>query len=130
MHLNYCLLVTGPAYGNQRASSALQFAEAIIAYGHCIQTVFFYQDGVLNANRFTAPATDETNLVLAWQHMAQQNHVKLYVCVAAALRRGIIDATQASELYLDSHNMLPDFQLSGLGSLAQAVLTCDRFIQF
>ncbi|CAK8740128.1 Sulfurtransferase TusD [Sodalis praecaptivus] len=41
MSLNYCLMVTGPAYGNQRASSALQFAQALLACGHRLGTVFF-----------------------------------------------------------------------------------------
>ncbi|WP_236614448.1 DsrE family protein [Dickeya poaceiphila] len=32
--LSYCLLVTGPAYGTQQASSAFQFAQALLAQGH------------------------------------------------------------------------------------------------
>ena len=85
--LDYCLLVTGPAYGTQQASSAYQFAQALLAKGHRLSSVFFYREGVLNANRLTAPASDEFDLVRGWTQLAQQHGVALNVCVAAALRR-------------------------------------------
>ncbi|MGL9769804.1 MAG: sulfurtransferase complex subunit TusD [Sodalis sp. (in: enterobacteria)] len=128
--LDYCLLVTGPAYGNQRATSALQFAHAIMACGHQLSTVFFYQDGVYNANRLNAPANDEVDLVCAWHDLAQQHQVVLHVCVGAALRRGVTDTLQSSLLQRTGENLQAGFELSGLGRLAQAVLECDRFIQF
>lgn len=129
MNLNYCLLVTGPAYGNQRASSALQFAEALLARNHHIEMVFFYQDGVCNANSLISPASDEFNIVVAWQQLAQHHLVELHVCVAASLRRGIANALSASDIHLEN-NIPAEFKLSGLGILAQAALNCDRFLQF
>ncbi|WP_041186162.1 sulfurtransferase complex subunit TusD [Candidatus Moranella endobia] len=130
LFLDYCLMVTGPAYGNQRASSALQFAWALLACGHHLGTVFFYQEGVTNANRLSAPASDEVDLVRAWNDLAQQHMVELHVCVAAALRRGITDAVQAALLKLNGDNIQPGFKMSGLGTLAQAACGCDRFVQF
>lgn len=130
MILRYCLMVSGPAYGTQQSASALRFARALLAAGHRIGTVFFYQDGVLNANRYTSPASDETDMVRAWQQLGQEHQVPLHVCVAAALRRGVLDAREAGQLKQPGHNMQPGFSLSGLGSLAQAVVECDRFIQF
>jgi len=50
--------------------------------------------------------------------------------VAAALRRGIADATEAERLGLAGANLQPGFTLSGLGALAQAALICDRMVQF
>lgn len=128
--LNYCLMVTGPAYGNQRASSALQFAWELLDCGHHIDTVFFYQDGVYNANRLSMPASDEVDLVRSWQSLAQQYQVALYACVAAALRRGVVDAKQAVLCQHNNDNLQPSFQLKSLGRLVKAVLHCDRFIQF
>ncbi|MCA6973985.1 sulfurtransferase complex subunit TusD [Pectobacterium carotovorum] len=128
--LNYCLLVTGPAYGTQQASSALQFAQALLAEGHRLKSVFFYREGVLNANQLTSPANDEFDLVRAWQQLGETHQVALNVCVAAALRRGVTDAQQATQLNLAGANLQPSFVLSGLGELAQSVLTCDRVIQF
>lgn len=128
--LTYCLLVTGPAYGTQQASSALQFAQTLLTVGHQLDSVFFYREGVLNANQFTSPASDEFDLVRAWQSFGQKHQIALNVCVAAALRRGVTDNQQAEQLNLAGANLQPGFNLSGLGELAQSVLICDRVIQF
>lgn len=126
--LNYCLLVTGPAYGTQQASSAWQFAQALLAAGHRITSVFFYREGVLNANQLISPASDEFDLVRAWVDLAQRHGVELNVCVAAALRRGVTDEQEAAQLA--AANLQPGFTLSGLGSLAEAALSNDRLVQF
>lgn len=128
--MRYALLVTGPAYGTQQASSALQFAQALLAEGHTLISVFFYREGVYNANQLTAPAGDEFDLVRAWQGLHQQHGVALHICVAAALRRGVTDENEAARLGLPGFNLQPCFSLSGLGALAEASLTCDRLVQF
>ncbi|AKF36407.1 sulfurtransferase complex subunit TusD [Yersinia enterocolitica] len=128
--VKYCLMVTGPAYGTQQASSAYQFAQALINSGHHLVSVFFYREGVLNANQLTAPANDEFDLVRAWQQLANEHTVTLNVCVAAALRRGVTDQHEAEQLNLAAANLQPGFTLSGLGALAEAALTCDRMVQF
>ncbi|CAL13952.1 sulfur transfer complex subunit TusD [Yersinia enterocolitica] len=128
--LKYGLMVTGPAYGTQQASSAYQFAQALINSGHHLVSVFFYREGVLNANQLTTPANDEFDLVRAWQQLANEHAVILNVCVAAALRRGITDQHEAEQLNLAAANLQPGFTLSGLGALAEAALTCDRMVQF
>ncbi len=129
--LHYCLLVTGPAYGTQQASSALQFAQALLHSGHRLVSVFFYREGVLNANQLTAPATDEFDLVRAWQQLACANGVELNVCVAAALRRGITANDKQETCHPNSvGNLQHGFSLRGLGALAEAMLSCDRVVQF
>ncbi|WP_077174967.1 sulfurtransferase complex subunit TusD [Yersinia proxima] len=128
--LKYCLMVTGPAYGTQQASSAYQFALALISSGHKLDSVFFYREGILNANQLTAPASDEFDLVRAWQQLSNEHAVILNVCVAAALRRGVTDQHEAEQLNLAAANLQPGFTLSGLGALAEAALTCDRMVQF
>jgi tRNA 2-thiouridine synthesizing protein D len=130
LKLRYCLLVTGPAYGTQQASAAYQFALALLACGHQIVSIFFYREGVLNGNQLSAPASDEFDLVRAWQRLAVNNQIALNVCVAAALRRGIIDDAEAHNQGRDFANLQPGFTLTGLGSLAEASLTCDRLVQF
>lgn len=128
--MRYTLLVTGPAYGTQQASSALLFARALLAAGHQLESVFFYREGVLNANQLTAPASDEYDLVRAWQALHLEQGVVLNICVAAALRRGVADEQEATRLQLAGSNMQPGFALSGLGALAEAALSCDRLVQF
>ena len=59
-----------------------------------------------------------------------QHGVALNICVAAALRRGVVDETEAGRLGLASSNLQQGFTLSGLGALAEASLTCDRVVQF
>ncbi|WP_276852940.1 sulfurtransferase complex subunit TusD [Enterobacter oligotrophicus] len=128
--MRFALMVTGPAYGTQQASSALQFAHALIEAGHELVSVFFYREGVYNANRFTSAASDEFDLVRAWQALHEKQGVELQICVAAALRRGVTDASEAERPGLSGSNLQPGFSMSGLGALAQAALTCDRVVQF
>lgn len=128
--MRFALMVTGPAYGTQQASSALQFAQAVIAEGHTLVSVFFYREGVLNGNLLTAPASDEFHVVQAWQALNQTHDVALHVCVAAALRRGVVDDQQAAALGFDTANLQPGFSLVGLGALAEALFTADRVLQF
>lgn len=128
--MRYTLLVTGPAYGTQQATSAWLFARALLAAGHQLDSVFFYREGVLNANQLTAPASDEFDLVRAWQTLHQEQGVVLNICVAAALRRGVSDPRESARLQLAGSNLQPGFTLSGLGALAEAALRCERLVQF
>jgi len=128
--MRFALMVTGPAYGTQQASSALLFARALLAEGHSLESVFFYREGIYNANQLTSPASDEVDLVRAWQSLHQQYHVALHICVAAALRRGVTDAEQAETQGQAMGNLQPGFMLTGLGALAEAALTADRVVQF
>lgn len=128
--MRFALLITGPAYGTQQASSALLFARAVLAEGHKLGSIFFYREGVYNANQLTAPASDEFDLVRAWQALNKEHGVDLHICVAAALRRGVADEAEASRLGLAAANLQPGFSLSGLGALAEAALSCDRVVQF
>jgi tRNA 2-thiouridine synthesizing protein D len=128
--MRFALMVTGPAYGTQQASSAYQFALALQEAGHTLASVFFYREGVSNANALTAPASDEFDLVRAWQRLHAEQQVELHICVAAALRRGVVDESEAARLELTGANLQAGFSLTGLGALAEAALTCDRVVQF
>lgn len=129
MALRYSILVTGAPYGTQQASAAYQFALALLARGHQLVSVFFYREGVLNGNQLSSPASDEFDLVRAWQQLSAAHQVELNVCVAAALRRGVIDHDEATQHELQA-NLQSGFSLTGLGSLAEASLSCDRLVQF
>lgn len=128
--MRFALTVTGPAYGTQQASSAYQFAQALLSEGHQLESVFFYREGVYNANQLTSPASDEFDLVRGWQRLHDEHGVALHICVAAALRRGVTDEHEARQLSLPAANLQPGFTLSGLGELAQAALTAERMVQF
>lgn len=130
MSLTYAIVVNGPAYGSQAARSAYQFSKAVIEQGHTLVRVFFYQDGVQNGSALTAPASDEFDLVAAWQQLAKTHGVELQTCVAAALRRGIVSEQEAQQNNLPANNLAEHFQQAGLGGLAEVLLTTDRVIQF
>ena len=130
MALSFALLVCGAPYGTESAAQAYLFARELIAQGHTLQKVFFYQEGVLNANVLTSPANDEQNLVAAWVTLASEYGVELDVCVAAALRRGVLDVHEADAAGLSVANVEVPFVLSGLGQLAEAALGVDRLVQF
>ncbi len=128
--LTYTLVVNGPVYGSQSARSAYQFARAVIEQGHTLVSVFFYQDGVTNGSALCVPANDEFDLNNAWQVLADEHKVRLETCVAAALRRGIISEDEANQHGLTQNNLAQGFTQAGLGSLAEAMLTQDRVVQF
>jgi len=128
--VKFSLLVTGSPASSQSAASAYQFCKAIISKGHQISGVFFYLDGVLTANELLSPASDEINLSKLWADLAEEHHFPLEVCVAASLRRGIVNKLEAEQLGLKHHNLRSPFVLSGLGQLAELSANCDRLIQF
>ncbi|CAM2989846.1 sulfurtransferase complex subunit TusD [Vibrio rarus] len=130
MSLSYTLVVNSSVYGEQSSLNAFQFAKALIVKGHCLVSVFFYQQGVSNGNGLTVPANDEFDLVSAWQQLAAEHGVLLQTCVAASLRRGVVGQEEAKLHQLAQTNLADGFEQSGLGSLAEALLTQDRVVQF
>lgn len=126
----FALNICGAPYSSQAPLSALRFAKAALAAGHSIQRVFFYQEGVLLANALTCPPQDETHLTKAWQELAQEQQLELVVCVAAALKRGILDEKEATRHGLQHHNLAQGFILSGLGQLIDSLSHAERTVTF
>jgi len=113
------ILINEGPFTHQASDSAYRFTLAALAKGHEIYRVFFYKDGVNNANKLSDPQTDDRNLVSLWSQLSQENGIDLVVCVAAALRRGIKD-----EIVKDG------FRISGLGQLVEAGIQADRLVVF
>lgn len=124
--MHYVIAVKSAYYGNEGASLALKFAQTVISQGHSIDQVFFFQDGVMNANQFIYPANDEVNLQQAWQKFAEQHQIPLHLCIAAAQRRGVV-STETSQ-NKQNNNLAHPFVLAGLGEFIQATLKTDRVI--
>ncbi|MFC1236923.1 sulfurtransferase complex subunit TusD [Vibrio sp. F74] len=130
MSLSYTLVVNGSVYGSQSTRNAYAFANAVLEKGHTLASVFFYQEGVTNGSKLVVPANDEFDLTVAWQKLAIENNIRLETCVAAALRRGVLSQEEASQHKRESYNLANGFEQAGLGSLAEALLTQDRVVQF
>ncbi len=124
----FVLLITAPPT-HLNAWHSYYFAQAAIADGHSVKP-FFYADGVMLANRLLCPAQNEKNLAQLWLNLAQQCEFELSVCVAAALRRGVSDAENASRHHLNGDNLYEGYTLTGLGVLTEGLITADRVISF
>lgn len=121
-------------YNSQASFSALRFCEAVLAQGHEIFRVFFYQDGVHSCTALAAPPQDEFDIYQAWQDLQAQHQLDFVTCIAAAARRGVIDQKEAARHNKLAenlgHNLAKGFELSGLGQLVEANTASDRLITF
>ena len=130
--MNFSIQVNQGPYQYQASNTAYQFTKAAIDKGHTIIIVFFYYNGAYNASRFTITAQDENNITNQWAQLKQANgsNINLVVCIASAIRRGIIDKTIANNNNIDGDNIHPAFCISGLGQLIEASVKSDRLIIF
>ncbi len=128
--MKFAVVVNEGPYTHQASDSALNFVRAALEKGHEIFRVFFYHDGVNNGTRFTVPPQDDRNLQRAWSEIALTRNVDLVVCIAAAQRRGILDANEAKRQGKDGDNIAPGFRISGLGQLIEAGIEADRVVVF
>lgn len=128
--MNYCLHITRPPYSQQGSMSALLFAKQVLARGHHITRIFFSGEGVLNGNSLAIPPQDEMNITQAWSELAEANQIELIVCVASALKYGVINELEAKRYQKKHHNLQAGFTISGLGQLVEACLINDRVVKF
>lgn len=128
--MRYALLVLEAPYARGASHGALRFARAVLARGHTVSRVFFYGDGVHNGSALAVPPQDEQDLVAGWRDFALANGIELVVCIAAGLRRGVLDENERDRYERAAANLDPAFVLSGLGQLAESALEADRIITF
>lgn len=128
--MNISLLVLGAPYDSQSAYSAYRYAKAALDMGNNLSRVFFYQSGIHNGTKLATPPQDEFNLYENWQTLQKTHDLDLVVCIAAAARRGVIDEGEMARHQKEAFNLAPEFELSGLGQLVEAMATSDRFITF
>ncbi len=109
---------------------ALLFAEAALAGGHEIVRLFFYQDGVYNACANVITPQDEQDLPRQWRTFVSDNQLDGVVCIAAALRRGVLNEEEAQRYQRSAASVEAPWALSGLGQLHDAIQDADRLICF
>jgi tRNA 2-thiouridine synthesizing protein D len=112
------------------ARRALRFAEATLAGGHEIVRLFFYQDGVHSASANVVFAQDELDVAAAWSRFVTDNQLDGVVCIAAGLRRGVLDEQEATRYQRPAANLSAGWTLSGLGQLHEAAQEADRLVCF
>ena len=128
--MKFAILVNEGPYTHQASDTAYQFTAAALRAGHEIVRVFFYHDGVNNGTRLSVPPQDDRNISQRWTELGEAHDLELILCVAAAQRRGLLDADEARRASKDSDNIAPGFQISGLGQLIDAGIQADRLVVF
>ena len=128
--MKFGILVNEGPYTHQAADTAYQFTRAALDAGHEVLRVFFYHDGVNNGTTYTTPPQDDRHIVNRWSGLAKDHDIDLVVCVAAAQRRGIIDADEAKRNGKEGNNLADGFRISGLGQLIELGIQADRLMTF
>jgi tRNA 2-thiouridine synthesizing protein D len=109
---------------------ALLFAQSALAGGHEIVRLFFYQDGVYNASASVVTPQDEQDLPKQWRAFVTEHQLDGVVCIAAALRRGVLNDEEAQRYQREAVAVGAPWELSGLGQLHDAMQDADRLICF
>ncbi len=128
--MKFSIVVNEGPYTHQASDTAYHFTRAALERGHEIHRVFFYHDGVHNGTRLTTPPQDDRHIVNRWSELAGEHDLDLVVCVAAAQRRGIVDAAERLRGDKDADNIATGFRIGGLGQLIEAGIQSDRLISF
>ncbi|MES2676479.1 MAG: sulfurtransferase complex subunit TusD [Pseudomonadota bacterium] len=126
----FSLAIYAAPYSSQASDTAYRFATALIANKHQLYRVFFYHDGVHNSSALNTPPQDEINLTLKWEQLSKDHDVDLVVCVAAALKRGVLNELEAKRYDKPTHNLHQNFEISGLGQLIDAAVISNKLITF
>lgn len=127
---SFTLLLTQSPLANNSHYLALEFAYALLKQGHQLNNVFFYQDAVYVGLNGQTPIQGQEPLMQAWQQLAIQYSIPLQLCIATAIRRGIVDGTEQQRYNLPCATMAAEFNLTGLGEMAASCQESDRVIQF
>jgi len=92
--------------------------------------LFLYQDGVQTASSNIVMTQDETDIAKQWLQFIKQQQLDSVVCIASALRRGLLNAEEAKRYERTAVNLNEPWQLSGLGQLHEAIQQSDRLVCF
>jgi len=128
--MKFGIVINEGPYQHQSSDTAYNFTRAALAAGHEVVRVFYYHDGVNNGTSLATPPQDDRNIVNRWSTLASEHELDLVVCVAAAQRRGIVDADEAKRNGKEAQNLAEGFRISGLGQLIEAGIQADRLMIF
>jgi len=128
--LNFTVVVYAAPYSSEAATSGLNFTKALLEQGHQIYRLFFFSDGVHNANRLAVLPKGEVNLQQQWDSLIRTNDLESVVCVTSAIKRGILNEPEAERHDLKPASMYESSEISGLGQLIDAALNSHRVVNF
>ncbi len=128
--MNFSVVILGAPYSSQSAATAYRFTEALLAKGHSVYRLFFYHDGVHNGSELAVSPQDETSTAECWHQLIADYQLDAVVCIASALRRGVLNSDEAVRYDKGCANLRSYFAVVGLGDLVEAAQQSDRLITF
>jgi len=128
--LIYSLLVNSSPASGHGARTAAAFARELLAAGHTIRRVFFLDAGTFAGSTNAVFPQDEADRLQPWIDLAELQGVELVLCISSALKRGMLDNTEAHRYEREAATIHPAFIISGLGQLVDACAHSDRLVTF
>jgi len=128
--MKYAIQINASPYQSNSSETAYQFIKSALDKGHEVLRIFFYQEGVYHAFRYASPPDDEVQLVARWSDLAREYNIDLAVCISAAQRRGLLEASEARRQGKQDNDVADGFRIAGLGQWLEAMLMADRYLEF
>ena len=110
------LLTTGP-YSNQHTDTLIGLVHAAREEGHDVVGVYFYVDGVYNANKQVKPGDPKDRDISQQIEDIVKMGIPVGVCPVCAVYRG-----------LTPENLIPGTKMEGLGFFAELAEDADRVV--
>jgi tRNA 2-thiouridine synthesizing protein D len=126
----YSLLVLSSPASGSGAQTAAAFAGCALQRGHSIRRVFFLDGGTCAGAATAVFPQDEVDRITPWVELKEQHAVELILCISSALKRGMLDESEARRHEKPASTVHPAFTISGLGQLVDACANSDRLITF
>jgi tRNA 2-thiouridine synthesizing protein D len=126
----FSIIIQTSAQKSEIAFTALQFAQTLLSSQHQIYRVFLYGDGVSLAGECNVFPQDEIDIHSAWRTFIATHKIDAVVCIAAGLRRGILNTGESIRYQKSAVTLSPEYELSGLGQLIDAAVHSDKLITF
>ncbi len=128
--MKYAIQINASPNNSNSGYCAYQFIKTALKMDHQIFRVFFYQEGIYHALKYSTPPDDELQMTKKWTELAKNQEIDLVVCISAAQRRGLLFDDEATIQGKLDQDLAEGFRISGLGQLLEATLLADRFIEF
>lgn len=125
--LSYTIILTQSPALSESHLTAQRLVSELIRHGDKIDRIFFYQDAAFIGLKSQIPGQGLQASHQGWLDLQQQQSFPLQICIANALRRGIVDETEAQR-YQGLETLQAGFQLTGLGEIADACQSSDRIV--
>jgi tRNA 2-thiouridine synthesizing protein D len=126
----YSLLVLSSPVSGHGARHAAAFAHSAIARGHRIHRVFFLDEGAYTGAALSVFPQDESDRLQPWLDLADEHGVELALCISSALKRGMLDDTEADRHEKSGASIHQAFSITGLGQLVDATAHSERLVTF